>query len=360
MGLRAVNGAWLEKVFLLGFQYKGSNMIAKTKNSKSPSIISRACICALLLSGGSQLQAAVPFDTIIDANAEYEMLGDQFKFTEGPVWYSKRLVFSDVADNKLYQWTEKEGFSVFKDSSGFANGNTLDGEGRLVSAQHNRNITRTDSQGKTVVITSNYKGKKYNSPNDVVVSSQGDIYFTDPPFGLSDPVIIAVSGPIPIKGMHQLGPEWGAQEEQAVRGIYRVRTDGVVTLLSGGLTYPNGLAFSPDEKQLYVSETQKGNIYVYDAAADGALSNMRVFAIQPVPEGGVPGADGLKVDRLGNVYAAAANGIAVYTPQGEYIGLIKLPARPTNLCWGEHGGKSLYITTMNGVYRIRTKIGGQI
>lgn len=287
--------------------------------------------------------ARVGMDSIVAPGTEPKMLGDKFIFTEGPCWLPTKQgwVFSDIPANKMYFYSAKKGISVFRDPSNFSNGNAIDKDGNLVTAQHDRTVTRTDKDGKVSVIAKEYEGRKLNSPNDLVVAENGDIYFSDPHFGLIG-----------------FGPKKG-EEEQPVRGIYRLKTDGELELLSGTLKIPNGLDFSPDGKILYATETSDGSVHCFDVKSDGTLGNLRLFAEQPTAEKRRPIGDGVRVDRKGNVYAAAPAGVAIYTPQGKLIGQIFLAESPSNLAWGGEDRKTLFITACNKVYTMETLVGGR-
>lgn len=287
-------------------------------------------------------QETLTIEQILGTNPKIERLSNEFQFTEGPLWIEHKniWIFSDIPANKMYEYSEEKGFRVFRSPSNYSNGSALDAEGNLITVQHDRTITKTDQEGKITVIASEYEGKKLNSPNDLAISRSGEIYFTDPHYGLIG-----------------YGPK-KAPEEQKVRGIYRIKKDGKIELLSGELKIPNGLGFSPEEDILYVSNSQDGNIYAFDVTKEGTLANLRLFAKQSVPEGKDPLADGLKVDRLGNVYAAAPAGVAIYAPTGQFLGDIKLPVSASNLAWGEKDYKTLLITVHNSIYRVITHIGG--
>lgn len=272
---------------------------------------------------------------ILDENAKVEKLATGLQFTEGPLWEPRGfLLFSDTPADTIYKLTAKGNLEVFRRPAGNPNGNTLDREGRLVTAQHDRRVTRTERNGKIVTLASQYQGKKLNSPNDIVVKSDGSIYFTDPPYGVSKEA-----------------------EELGFYGVYRINRDGKLILLVTDMIRPNGLAFSPDEKKLYITDSQEGNIRVFDVKADGTLENKRVFADMKVP-GKDPLADGMKVDSQGNVYSTGPEGIWIFSPPGKLLGKIFLPENPTNIAWGDRDYKTLYITTYNSVYRIRLKIAG--
>ncbi len=298
-----------------------------------------AFVLYLGLSGCSSAQ-----DSMIAPNATPKSLGNQFQFTEGPLWLPEQqvLLFSDVPANKMYQYDPEKGFSIFRDPSNFSNGNILDQEGNLITAQHDRTITKTDKKGNITIIAKEYNGKKLNSPNDLVLAANGDIYFSDPHFG-----IIGIGA----------GPE-KAPEEQPVRGIYRIKKDQQIELLSGDLAIPNGLAFSPKQDILYATNSADGAIYCFDVKADGTLANLRLFANQPKQADRQPNGDGIKVDLAGNVYAGSPNGVAIYSPSGKLLEEILLPKSASNLCWGGKDYKTLFITVSNEIYSILTLIGG--
>ena len=271
---------------------------------------------------------------IVDDNAPLEKLSGGFKFTEGAVWNpSGFLLFSDIPADTIYKWNTKDNIAVFRRPSGNTNGNTYDNQGRLISAQHNRKLTRTEKDGKITVLAERYGDKRLNSPNDVVVKSDGSIYFTDPPYGINF-----------------------EQEELGFYGIYRWQENGL-TLLNKEMVRPNGIAFSPDEKKLYVSDSEKLHIQVFDVKPDGTLSKGRVFAELPgSTDKGVP--DGMKVDLLGNIYCTGSGGIWIFSPTGQLLDKINVPQKATNLAWGNLDYKTLYITAGNSVYKIPLNISG--
>ncbi|BAZ19828.1 SMP-30/gluconolaconase/LRE domain-containing protein [Kalymmatonema gypsitolerans NIES-4073] len=271
---------------------------------------------------------------IMDSNAKVEKLSSGLKFTEGPVWNpSGFLFFSDIPADTIYKWTTN-GISVFRRPAGNPNGNTFDRQGRLITAQHNRQLTRTEKNGKITILAERYQGKRFNSPNDVVVKSDGSIYFTDPPYGIQK-----------------------EQEELGFYGIYRWKPDGTLTLLNKEMVRPNGIAFSPDEKKLYVSDSEKLHIRVFDVQSDGTLANSRVFAELPgSTDKGAP--DGMKVDAKGNIYCSGSGGVWFFSPTGQLLGKIPVPESVTNLAWGNKDYKTLYITAGKSIYRIRLNIAG--
>lgn len=293
-------------------------------------------VCSLLISllivqQSGNTSAQTP--AIINNGAKLEKLSDGFKFTEGPVWNpSGFLLFSDIPADTIYRWAPN-GISVFRRPAGNPNGNTFDRQGRLITAQHNRQLTRTEKNGKITILAERYQGKRLNSPNDVVVKSDGSIYFTDPPYGIQK-----------------------EQEELGFYGIYRWKPDGTLTLLNKEMVRPNGIAFSPDETKLYVSDSEKLHIRVFDVQPDGTLVNSKVFALPGRTDKGVP--DGMKVDIKGNIYCSGSGGIWIFSPTGQLLGKIAVPQSVTNLAWGDKDYKTLYITAGNSIYRIRLNIAG--
>lgn len=284
----------------------------------------------------SPTEAEKAFREIIDADTPVEKVAGNFQFTEGPLWHPDGfLLFSDIPANTIYKWQPNNQIEVFRKPSGNANGNTFDREGRLITAEHsNRRVSRTEVDGQVVTLASEYQGKRLNSPNDLVVKSDGSIYFTDPPYGIKS-----------------------EQQELDFFGVYRLGTDGTLTLLVDDFVRPNGIAFSPDETQLYVNDSQAGNIRVFDVKPDGNLANGRIFAAQKDPnKPGVP--DGMKVDSKGNVYSTGPGGVWVFSPGGNLLGIIEVPEVPANLAWGDRDYQTLYLTARNSLYRVRLKIPG--
>jgi gluconolactonase len=273
---------------------------------------------------------------IRDGNAQVEKVASGFEFTEGPVWHPHGfLLFSDIPANTIYEWTPNQQSKIFRRPSANANGNTLDREGRLITAEHsNRRVSRTEKDGAVVTLASRLESKRLNSPNDLVVKSDGSIYFTDPTYGIK--------------------PE---QKELGFSGVYRIAPDGTLTLLVTDFVAPNGIAFSPDEKKLYVNDSEQSHMRVFDVKPDGTLENGRIFAeLKDSSQQGVP--DGMKVDKEGNVYSTGPGGVWVFSSSGNLLGKIEVPETAANLAWGESDYKTLYITASNSLYRIRLKIAG--
>jgi gluconolactonase len=264
-----------------------------------------------------------------------ERLATGFQFTEGPVWIADGyLLFSDIPANRIFKWTPKDGAQVWREPSGQSNGLTLDREQRLIACEHgNRRASRTEADGTVVALADRYQGGRLNSPNDVVVKSDGSVYFTDPPYGIEP-----------------------GEREQPVNGVYRIQPDGPLELLVDDFDRPNGLAFSPDESILYIDDSPRRHVRAFDVRPDGTLTNSRVIADMDHPQPGSP--DGMKLDVQGHLYVAGATGVWVFEPDGECLGVIVTPERPANCAWGDEDRHSLYITARTSLYRVRVKVPG--
>jgi gluconolactonase len=292
-------------------------------------------------------------DRIVPKGARLEKLAGGFQFTEGPVWHPDGyLLFSDPNANTIYRWSPEGSISVFRSKSGYSgydigryhqpgsNGLTLDRNGLLTINEHgNGRVTRLERTGKITVLADHYDGRRLNSPNDLVYRSDGTLYFTDPPFGLPE----AFDDPA---------------KELPFSGVYMVK-DGQVTLLTKELSGPNGIAFSPDEKYLYVDnwDLKRKVLMRYDVNADGTIGNGKVFydfTKDPEPVA----LDGIKVDVEGNVYVSAPGGVWILSPAGKALGRIVPPEHDANFAFGDSDGKSLYLTASTGLYRIRVNIPG--
>jgi gluconolactonase len=277
------------------------------------------------------------FNSLFPKNVKIERLASEFLFTEGPIWIAeeKYLLFSDIPDNKILQLTPNGKVKIFRKPSNNSNGLTRDKQGRLIACEHGtRRVTRTEKDGTITILADQFQGKKLNSPNDVIVKSNGAIYFTDPPYGIQ--------------------PE---QQEQPIQGVYLIPPDHQeIILLADDFYKPNGLAFSPDEKQLYIDDSQCRHIRVFDVKIDGTLANSRVFHDMNIEEPGSP--DGMKIDVQGNIYCTGAGGVWVFDCEGNHLGTIVTPEGPTNCAWGDEDGQSLYITAGTSIYRIRVNIPG--
>lgn len=275
-------------------------------------------------------------EAIIAPDAEVEKIAGGFEFTEGPVWHPDGfLLFSDIPANTIYRWQPNGKTEIFRQPSGKANGNALDILDRLITAEHeNRRLSLTEKDGQIVTLASHYQEKRLNSPNDLVVKSDGSIYFSDPPFGIK-----------------------AEREELGFYGVYRLAPDGTLSLLVDDFVRPNGIALSPDETKLYVNDSQEGHIRVFNIKADGTLDDGKLFAkLKPPSKAGA--ADGMEVDIKGNVYSTAPGGIWIFDPDSELLGIIETPEPPANLAWGNEDFQTLYITAKTSLYRIRLKVSG--
>lgn len=310
------------------------------------------------------------FFALISAGTPIQKLAAGFDWSEGPVWVKPGqnpnphaptqwgpggyLLFSDVPQNTVYRWKEGQGVSVFLKPSGYtgkvaragepgSNGLTTDSEGRLVLCEHgDRRVGRVEKDGRHVTLAHQFQGKRFNSPNDLVYHSNGDLYFTDPPYGLEK----AMQDPA---------------KELAFQGVYRLRPNGEVTLLTDQMSRPNGIAFSPDEKTLYVanSDPKRAVWMAFDVKPDGTLGTGRVFfdstaSVGPAKKG-LP--DGMKVDASGNIFATGPGGVLVFSPDGKHLGTINTGEATANVGWGDDGSV-LYITADMYLCRIKTKTRG--
>ena len=289
---------------------------------------------------------------LIAADAPIERVAGGLWFTEGPVWRGTDLLFSDIPNKRIVRWRRlPEGPELTTYARGMSNGLTLDRQGRVLAAEHDgRRVTRVADDGSRVVLAERFQGKRLNSPNDIVVRSDGSIYFTDPPYGVqpSTPGVPRPAGwwtaPIPGK-------------ELPYHGVYRLAPDGALHLVVEDFALPNGLAFSPDESILYVDDSAKKHIRAFTVRPDGTLSDSRVLLDMASEDPGVP--DGLKVDLRGNVFCTGPGGVWVCRASGALLGRIVLPELPANLAWGEDGSV-LFLTARTSVYRLQTKTRGAL
>jgi gluconolactonase len=293
-------------------------------------------------------------DEIIGPNPKMFKLAEGFQFTEGPVWVREGgyLLFSDPNANTQYKYTKDGELSVFRYPSGYSgadiaeysqpgsNGLTLDREGRLTINEHgNRRVTRLEKDGTLTVLADRYEGKRLNSPNDLVYRSDGTLYFTDPPFGLpkvfDDP-----------------------RKELPYSGVFSLQ-DGRLRLVTTDLTGPNGIAFSPDERYLYVTnwDEKKKVIMRYESHVDGTASNGMVF-LDMTSAPGEDALDGMKVDQKGNLYVSGPGGLWIISPGGKHLGTVTGPKHPHNMAWGDDDGKTLYLCAQSGLYKMRFNIPG--
>jgi gluconolactonase len=324
--------------------------VVPTANDTNASITVKAASGTL----GTIKRLDPALDELLPKDAVIEKLAEGFDWSEGPVWMSEGyLLFSDVPLNTIFKWDPRSGVSIFLQPSGYtgtaprggepgSNGLTHDKQGRLIACQHgDRRMARWEN-GKFVSVADRYEGKRFNSPNDVVVKSNGDIYFTDPPYGLpgniDDPT-----------------------KEIPFQGVYRVSASGgKITLLTDEVTRPNGLAFSPDEKILYVasSDPKKAIWMSYPVKEDGTLGAGRVFFDATAMSNGKNGLpDGMKVDKSGNLWATGPGGVHIFSPQGKHLGTLATGEATGNCAWGDDGS-TLYITADMYLCRVKTKTKG--
>ena len=307
-------------------------------------------------------------DHIVPANSKLERIATGFTWTEGPVWVKDKLYFAEIPSNSIRTWTPGKGVAIFLQPSGYkgsapyggpesgSNGMTLDIRGRLTAAGHaQRDVYRLESldpKAQQTVLADSYNGKKLNSPNDVVYKSDGSLYFTDPPYGL--------------RTQSDKDPE----KQQTVNGVYRIPhavsqkpgsepARGELQLLVSDLTRPNGIAFSPDEKYLYVDNSQPKKLWMrYNVLPDGTVNSPRLLLdVTQDNRPGVP--DGMKVDMEGNIYSAGPGGIWIISPEGKALGTIVVPGRTSNVAWAGPDHKTLYITGSEGIFRVHLNIAGE-
>jgi len=283
------------------------------------------------------------FKQVVGEGIELEQVATDFIFTEGAMWNgaTRELVFSDIPGDIMRKWSAEGGISVLRQPSSKTNGNYYDLEGRLISCEHaTSRVVREEANGTLSVLATHYEGKELNSPNDVIVKSDGAIYFTDPTYGRMD--------------------VFGLLREQDLdfQGVYRIDPNsGDLSLLANDFQQPNGLTFSLDEQQLFVNDTDAGHIRVFDVAEDGSISGGEVWA---VPEGaGDGGCDGMKIDSEGNLYCTGPGGLHVYASDATCLGVIEVPEVAANFTWGDDDLQAVYITASTSLYRTRVNIPGR-
>lgn len=309
-------------------------------------------LCAFSQNSGSIVFEKSGMSKIAGKDATIELISDGFSFTEGPVWHKEGyLLFSDIPANKIMKYEPGKGVSLFMDNSGFvgttikeagpgSNGLTFDKSGNLIICQHGaRQVVKYDRAGNVKPIARQFGGKRLNSPNDAVVMSNGIIFFTDPPWGLpknaDDPA-----------------------KELDFQGVYRLQ-NGSLELIDKVLMLPNGLTLSPNEKYLYVAETNNGKrlYFRYELDEDGNVLEKSLFfdASEMTAKGS---ADGIKVDKKGNCYFTGPGGVLVINAKGDHLGTIRPPQQPANIGWGGKDGKTLFMTCRSGLYAIKLKVPG--
>jgi len=338
----------------------------------------RSCLLGVLFAAATMVAASAPaseiqrldpaLDAIVPADAQVERVATGFdKWTEGPVWsHDGSLFFAEIPANNIDRWTSAGGATVFLHPSGYqgtepykgpesgSNAMTFDPMGRMTVAGHARRTVfrfeTLDPHAQITVLADSYQGKRLSSPNDLVYKSDGSLYFTDPPYGL------------PTQGDND--PE----KELKLNGVYRIpnatrQKPGAppdrdkLQLIISDLSRPNGIAFSPDEKYLYIAETAVKQWFRYRVLPDGSVTDEMVFCdASKTPGKGAP--DGIKVDKEGNLYGSGPGGVWVISPAGVHLGTIGVPEQVANLAWGDADAKTLYITASTSVYRIKLKIAG--
>jgi len=283
------------------------------------------------------LKAESPaFWKLVDRDAKLEKIASGFKFTEGPVWDPRGfLYFSDEKGNRLYR-VSPDGRKQLVLEVGDPDGNTLDAQHRLITCSSVlRGLIAVEPEGSYKILVDRYQGKRFNTPNDVVLGPDGALYFTDPTLDLPK----------------------SEKQEIPFQGVYRLGADGTVRLLTRDLAQPNGLAFSPDGRRLYIDDSERRDIRVYDVGSNGELRDGRLFGKEEGPPGtGVP--DGMRVDREGNIFVTGPLGIWIWDADGHHLGTIVMPEQPANLAWGDADFRTLYLTAETSVYRLKMKARG--
>jgi gluconolactonase len=275
--------------------------------------------------------------------SEVEQLGTGYLFTEGPVWHptGKFLLFSDMPGDHLRRWSATDGVTTFRQPCHKSNGLAYDRQGRLLVCEHaTSQVTRTEPDGRSVPLATHYRGQQLNSPNDIVCRSDGGIYFSDPPYGRAKFYGVERSQELPFQGVYRVGPDARSPE-----------------LLVDDFDRPNGLCFSLDESRLFVNDTARQHIRVFDVTRDGRLRDGRVWA---ATTGDAPGApDGMKLDAAGNVYCCGPGGIHVFDPDANLLEVLAVPEYTANFAWGDDDYRSLFITASTSLYRVRRRVPGR-
>lgn len=281
---------------------------------------------------------------LLAPDTDLEQIATGFRFTEGPLWDPRTdsLLFSDIPADRIYRWTDGQDVSVFCELSGKSNGLTWGIDGQLLACEHlNRQVVRRRDDGGVEPVVTHYRGKRLNSPNDLLMRSDGVLYFSDPPYGIQSAEMGAV-----------------AEQEQPLNGFYMLRPGATEPELArDDFERPNGLAFSPGERRLYVADTPRYQVRVFEVAEDGTLHGGEVFA-QFSEVDGVGRPDGMAVDDAGNLYTTGPGGLWIVAPDGTKLGHIRFPEKTSNCTWGDADRLSLFVTASSSVYRLRTSIPG--
>lgn len=283
------------------------------------------------------------FLEVVGGDVAVERVATGFDFTEGPIWHpgERHLTFSDMPGDHMRRWSSTAGVETFRRPSNKANGNAWDRKGRIVTCEHaTSRVTRTEADGSIGVLATRYGGKQLNSPNDIVVGRDGGIVFTDPTYGRLEYYGVPREVELDFRGVYRVGPD----PEHPV-------------LLAGDFGQPNGLCFTPDERRLYVNDTERGHIRVFDIADDGALSGGEVWADVTGEGAGAP--DGLKVDSASNLYCTGPGGVHVFAPDATCLGVIPVPEVTANFTWGDDDLRTIYFTASTSLYRCRTRTPGR-
>ena len=285
------------------------------------------------------------FKRLVHPMSTLDCLADGFTWTEGPVWFGDHqcLIFSDIPSQRLLRWSETEGLSTFRSATGFNNGNTRDPQGRLIGCRHGfRDVVRTEHNGSLTILADRYNGKAFNSPNDVIVQSDGTVWFTDPTYGM-------ISN---FEGFRR-------PQEQPSQNVYRLTTDGDLSAVVTDMAQPNGLCLSPDEQTLYVAESGSS----HNPEVPAIIRRFRLEQGQVFDDGvfaeidrGLP--DGIRTDVEGNLWSSAADGVHCFAPDGSRLGKVLVPQVVSNICFGGPDGHRLYITATSAVYRIFVDVFG--
>jgi gluconolactonase len=283
------------------------------------------------------------FREVVGETAELERLATGFAFTEGPVWHpvKRHLVFSDIPNSRMHRWWPGGKIEVYRDPSNMANGNTFDRQGRLLTCEHATSRVIREELNKTItVLATHFHGRALNSPNDIVVRSDGTVFFSDPTYGRSEPHGVT------------------RKLELSFRGVFRLNPDHPEpVLIADDFDQPNGLILSLDERRLFINDTVRGHIRVFHVTAGGELSDGTVWAETRGEGDGAP--DGLKIDSRGNVYCCGPGGIHVFDPEGVSLGIIRTPEVCANFAFGDEDYRSLFMTASTSLYRTRVHVPGR-